>query len=231
MWNKKWRSERDWNKYSSGFMLGKMKNNHGILNLALVALYSAQTHLMNVSQPLYSIPLWKYAEHMKLWHFRRLWQIRPVPFQAVGQRLYRTQSIWVWSDIWVFFSVLDNRLLADNLSQLPKVSIWLRKGWKEVIPLLHALMEQLRAFVAKQDMSRIRTFLVILGQILAFLAHFLLRFDSDKWDLTQNIYALLSRSGICRKYAFLVSFFTQIWLRQIRLDSDMTQISVWKNGG
>ena len=127
MWNKKWRSERDWNKYSSGFMLGKMKNNHGILNLALVALYSAQTHLMNVSQPLYSIPLWKYAEHMKLWHFRRLWQIRPVPFQAVGQRLYRTQSIWVWSDIWVFFSVLDNRLLADNLSQLSKVSIWLRK--------------------------------------------------------------------------------------------------------
>ena len=132
MWNKKWRSERDWNKYSSGFMLGKMKNNHGILNLALVALYSAQTHLMNVSQPLYSIPLWKYAEHMKLWHFRRLWQIRPVPFQAVGQRLYRTQSIWVWSDIWVFFSVLDNRLLADNLSQLSKVSIWLRKGREEV---------------------------------------------------------------------------------------------------
>ena len=120
MWNKKWRSERDWNKYSSGFMLGKMKNNHGILNLALVALYSAQTHLMNVSQPLYSIPLWKYAEHMKLWHFRRLWQIRPVPFQAVGQRLYRTQSIWVWSDIWVFFSVLDNRLLADNCELIAK---------------------------------------------------------------------------------------------------------------
>ena len=36
------------------------------------------------------------------------------------QRLYRTQIIWV-------FSVLDNRLLTDNLSQLPKVSIWLRK--------------------------------------------------------------------------------------------------------
>ena len=39
--------------------------------------------------------------------------------------------MWVCSDIWVF-SVLDNRLLADNLSQLPKVSIWLRKGWEEV---------------------------------------------------------------------------------------------------
>ena len=37
MWNKKWRSERDWNKYSSGFILGKTKNNHGILNLALFA--------------------------------------------------------------------------------------------------------------------------------------------------------------------------------------------------
>ena len=36
------------------------------------------------------------------------------------QRLFRTQIIWVCSDIWVF-SVLDNRLLADNLSQL---QIW-----------------------------------------------------------------------------------------------------------
>ena len=36
-------------------------------------------------------------------------------------------------------------------------------------------MEQHRAFVAKQDMSRIR----------AFWGPFLLRFDSDKWDLTQ----------------------------------------------
>ena len=47
-------------------------------------------------------------------------------FMPWVQRLYRTQIIWVCSDIWVF-SVLDNRLLADNLSQLPKVSIWLRK--------------------------------------------------------------------------------------------------------
>ena len=47
-------------------------------------------------------------------------------FTTWVQRLYRTQIIWVCSDIWVF-SVLDNRLLADNLSQLPKVSIWLRK--------------------------------------------------------------------------------------------------------
>ena len=43
------------------------------------------------------------------------------------QRLHRTQIIWVCSDIWVF-SVLDNRLLADNLSHLPKVAIWIRKG-------------------------------------------------------------------------------------------------------
>ena len=43
------------------------------------------------------------------------------------QRLHRTQIIWVCSDIWVF-SGLDNRLLADNLSHLPKVLIWLRKG-------------------------------------------------------------------------------------------------------
>ena len=132
------------------------------------------------------------------------------------------------------FSVLDNRLLADNLSQLPKVSIWLRKGWEEVFVYFY----------------------------LAFGLLFLLRFDSDKWDLTQNSYTLLSRSGICPKYAlfwspfllrfdsdkwdstqtwlryliqahffenkseinalFLVSFFTQIWLRQMRFDSDMT---------
>ena len=37
-------------------------------------------------------------------------------------------------------------------------------------------MEQLRAFVAKQDMSRMH----------AFLSIFLLRFDSDKRDLTQT---------------------------------------------
>ena len=36
-------------------------------------------------------------------------------------------------------------------------------------------MEQIRAFVAKRDMLRIR----------AILLSFLLRFDSDKWDLTQ----------------------------------------------
>ena len=46
---------------------------------------------------------------------------------AGHQRLQRTQIIWVCSDIWVF-SVLDNRLLADNLSHLPKVSTLIRKG-------------------------------------------------------------------------------------------------------
>ena len=51
-----------------------------------------------------------------------------------------------------FFSVLDNRLLADNLSQLSKVSIWLRKGWEEVFIYKYAL----------------------------FWSPFLLRFDSDK---------------------------------------------------
>ena len=71
--------------------------------------------------------------------------------------------------------------------------------------------------------------------LLVFLGHpnlytwrcpFLLRFDLDKWDLTQNIYALLSRSGICRKYAlfwspFLLKFdsdkwdLTQTWLRHL----------------
>ena len=170
MWNKKWRSERDWNKYSGGFMLGKMKNNHGILNLALVALYSAQTHLMNVSQPLYSIPLWKYAEHMKLWHFRRLWQIRPVPFQAVGQRLYRTQSIWVWSDIWVFFSVLDNRLLADNLSQLSKVSIWLRKGREEVFVYFYLAL----GLLFYSDLTQTNEIWLLIWHLCTFVA---------KWDM------------------------------------------------
>ena len=98
--------------------------------------------------------------------------------------------IWVCLDIWVF-SVLDNRLWVDNLSQLSKVSIWLRKGWEEV-----------------------------------FWSPFLLRFDSDKWDLTQNVYALLSQSWICCKYALFWSRFllrfdsdkwdsTQTWLRHL----------------
>ena len=136
------------------------------------------------------------------------------------QRLHRTQIIWVCSDVWVF-SVLENILLADNLSHLPKVLIWIRKlcipswwnsnalktvntdqffhgieyvgkckisvEWVNAILLLHALVEQLRAFVAKQNMSRI--------------------------------------------HAFLVFFFTQIWLRQMRFDSDLTQISGLKNDG
>ena len=41
-----------------------------------------------------------------------------------------------FAQIYEFFSVLDNRLLADNLSQLLKVSIWLRKGWEEVFVYL-----------------------------------------------------------------------------------------------
>ena len=45
--------------------------------------------------------------------------------QYFAQRLHRTQIIWVCSDIW-FFSDLDNRLLVDNLSNLPKVLIWIR---------------------------------------------------------------------------------------------------------
>ena len=46
--------------------------------------------------------------------------------------------LWLseFAQISEFFSVLDNRLLADNLSQLPKVSIWLRKGWEEVFVYL-----------------------------------------------------------------------------------------------
>ena len=34
-----------------------------------------------------------------------------------------------------FFSVLDNRILADNLSHLPEVSIWIRKGQIYSFPL------------------------------------------------------------------------------------------------
>ena len=52
---------------------------------------------------------------------------KSLSFRTGAQRLQRTQIIWVCSDIWVFL-VLDNRLLADNLSHLPKVAIWIRKG-------------------------------------------------------------------------------------------------------
>ena len=38
-------------------------------------------------------------------------------------------------------------------------------------------------------------------------------------------YALLSRNGICREYALFGIVLTQIWLRQMRFDSDFTQIS------
>ena len=86
---------------------------------------------------------WEHARW--LWHFKLCCcepdvagylgrQKRTVPCPGTdlslwssGQRLHRTQIIWVCSDIWVF-SVLDNRLLADNLSHLPKVLIWIRKG-------------------------------------------------------------------------------------------------------
>ena len=125
----------------------------------------------------------------------------------IGQRLYRTQIIWVCSDIWVF-SVLDNRLLADNLSQLPKVSIWLRKVGYVVNTRFFGLLFY-------SDLTQTNE--IWLRQM---------RFDSDKWDLTQNIYALLSRSGICRKYALFWSPFllrfdsdkwdsTQTWLRYL----------------
>ena len=46
------------------------------------------------------------------------------------------------------------------------------------------------------------------------IKNYLLRFDSDKWDLTQNTYAILSRSGTCRKYALFWSPFL------LRFDSD-----------
>ena len=45
-----------------------------------------------------------------------------------------------------------------------------------------------------------------------------------------NKRALLSRNEICRKYALFRIFLTQIWLRQLRFDSDFTQTSVPKNG-
>ena len=38
-------------------------------------------------------------------------------------------------------------------------------------------------------------------------------------------YALLSRNGICREYALFGIILTQIWLRQMRFDSDFTQTS------
>ena len=43
-------------------------------------------------------------------------------------------------------------------------------------------------------------------------------------------YALLSRNGICREYALFGIVLTQIWLRQMRFDSDFTQTSGQKNG-
>ena len=43
-------------------------------------------------------------------------------------------------------------------------------------------------------------------------------------------YALLSQNGICREYALFGIVLTQIWLRQMRFDSDFTQTSGQKNG-
>ena len=99
-----------------------------------------------------------------------------------------------------FFSVLGNRLLADNLSQL--------QSWSKICIFGH------------------------FRQNIGILAHFLLRFDSDKWDLTlEHLRTCVAKWDMSQIRAFLVSFFTQIWLRQIRFDPDMTQISEEKNGG
>ena len=121
------------------------------------------------------------------------------------------------------FSVLDNRLLTDNLSHLPKVAIWIRKGqmysfppwwntktfetvnsfsWNGIVKcivfcnircgrdyalflVLNAVMDQIRPFVVKRYMS--------MSWIRTFLGLFLLRFDSDKWDLTQTWLRYLSK--------------------------------------
>ena len=123
----------------------------------------------------------------KIWHhvssviqFLLVLYFEACTLYIFDQRLYWTQIIWV-------FSVLDNRLLADNLSQLPKVSIWLRKGWEEV-------------------------FVYLKVSFFTQIWHRQMRFDS-------SIYALLSQNGICRKYALFWSPFL------LRSDSDVWVMS------
>ena len=69
-----------------------------------------------------------------------------------------------------FFSVLDNRLLADNLSQLSKVSIWLRKGREEVFVYFYLAL----GLLFYSDLTQTNEIWLLIWHLCTFVA---------KWDM------------------------------------------------
>ena len=98
-----------------------------------------------------------------------------------------------------------------HLSHLPKVSIWSKKGLDSPVPPVEASGNALQT-------SRLCPI-----EDLTFCILF--KYFSYVKSAMVNKYALLSRNEICCEYALFWIFLTQIWLRQMRFDSDFTQIS------
>ena len=159
---------------------------------------------------------------VKCWHDNH-GQLYPWVSRVRDQRLYRTQIIWVCSDIWVF-SVLDNRLLADKLSHLPKVSIWIRKGQIYSYPPWWntKAFETVNSFLWNRIVKCIVFCKIRCGRDYALFL--------PLQAVINQICAFVAKRDISRICAFL-GLFTQIWLRQMSFDSDLTQISGPKNGG
>ena len=156
-----------------------------------------------------------------IWGYQNFYSLPPKNWILGPKTAKFGPKLAFWAKYWHFWPTWSNAWPKNNADKLFR--------WFSVmlVPKLLLTPIKIRIFGPKTaEIGPKYAFLVILGQILAFLAHFLLRFDSDKWDLTQNIYALLSRSGICRKYAlfwspFLLRFdsdkwdLTQTWLRYL----------------
>ena len=124
------------------------------------------------------------------------------------QRLHRIQIIWVCSDIWVF-SVLDNRHLSDIWVICQKCQFEERKGWKALF------LQSQEMQYNKQTLPYWNFYFLDPIQILQSCKIFGLSFFVHIW----NEYALLSRYGICCKYALFGIFYSDlnhtnaIWLR------------------
>ena len=100
--------------YASWTLEAKKAICYTILSLNFILSKNSSTFL-RVTQG-FSLYIWVYKKKKAMPRFH-LWKERYTSILMLlqvtqEQRLYRTQIIWVCSDIWVF-SVLDNRHLSD----------------------------------------------------------------------------------------------------------------------
>ena len=137
------------------------------------------------------------------------------------QRLQWTQIIWVCPDIWVF-SVLDNRHLADICAFCQKCQFEVRKAWNALF--LQLKPHEMHCKQADSAILKIRC-----GWNYANCEYVLFAYGLLSYSDFKQTRAFVAKRDMSQIRAFSDFFFTQIWLRQLRFDSDFTQTSVPKN--